>query len=59
MVYATGEDTGGHFFLMESLTMPPGLVSLLAVDANGGERLLGEYTFEHTRTIPGPAGWSW
>ena len=30
---------------------------LLAVDAAGGERLLGEYTFHHTRTIPGPPGW--
>jgi hypothetical protein len=30
---------------------------LLAVDEHGGERLLGEYTFHHTRTIPGPAGW--
>jgi hypothetical protein len=27
---------------------------LLAVDAEGAERLLGEYTFHHTRTIPGP-----
>jgi hypothetical protein len=31
---------------------------LLAVDAHGGERLLGEYTFNHTRTIPGPPGWT-
>ena len=30
---------------------------LLAVDETGGERLLGEYTFHHTRTIPGPPGW--
>jgi hypothetical protein len=30
---------------------------LLAVDADGGERVLGEYTFHHTRTIPGPPGW--
>jgi hypothetical protein len=30
---------------------------LLAVDAQGAERLLGEYTFHHTRTIPGPPGW--
>jgi hypothetical protein len=33
------------------------LLRLLAVDAAGGERLLGEYTFSHTRTIPGPPGW--
>ena len=32
---------------------------LLAVDDAGGERLLGEYRFEHTRTIPGPPGWEW
>jgi anti-sigma factor RsiW len=30
---------------------------LLAVDEKGEERLLGEYTFHHTRTIPGPPGW--
>ena len=32
---------------------------LLAVGANGEERLLGEYFFQHTRTIPGPPGWEW
>lgn len=30
---------------------------LLAIDAAGGERVLGEYTFHHTRTIPGPPAW--
>jgi anti-sigma factor RsiW len=30
---------------------------LLAVDAAGSERLIGEYRFEHTRTIPGPPRW--
>jgi hypothetical protein len=30
---------------------------LLAVDEQGDERLLGEYTFHHVRTIPGPPGW--
>jgi hypothetical protein len=29
---------------------------LLTVDDTGAERLLGEYTFHHTRTIPGPPG---
>jgi hypothetical protein len=29
---------------------------LLSVDDNGDERLLGEYTFHHTRTIAGPPG---
>jgi hypothetical protein len=31
---------------------------LLAVDERGGEHVLGEYTFNHTRTIPGPPGWT-
>ena len=30
---------------------------LLAIDEQGRETLLGEYTFHHTRTIPGPASW--
>jgi hypothetical protein len=30
---------------------------LLAVDTEGAERVLGEYAFHHTRTIPGPGGW--
>ena len=30
---------------------------LLAVTETGEEHLLGEYTFNHTRTIPGPPGW--
>lgn len=30
---------------------------LLAIDPHGGERMLGEYIFHHTRTIPGPPGW--
>lgn len=33
------------------------IARLLAVDEEGEERLLGEYTFHHTRTIPGPPGW--
>jgi hypothetical protein len=33
------------------------IARLLAVDEAGEERLLGEYTFHHTRTIPGPPGW--
>src|SRR5262249_51134759 len=27
---------------------------LVAVDESGGETLLGEYTFNHTRSLPGP-----
>ena len=33
------------------------IARLMAVDEAGAERLLGEYTFHHTRTIPGPPGW--
>jgi hypothetical protein len=29
------------------------IARLVAVDETGGERLLGEYTFNHTRTLPG------
>ena len=28
-----------------------------AVETDGGERLLGDFTFNHTRTIPGPPAW--
>ncbi|MGE3840123.1 MAG: zf-HC2 domain-containing protein [Vicinamibacterales bacterium] len=33
------------------------MARLLAIDERGRERVLGEYTFHHTRTIPGPPGW--
>jgi hypothetical protein len=33
------------------------IARLVAVDTEGRERLLGEYAFHHTRTIPGPGGW--
>ena len=33
------------------------IARLVAVDTDGAERLLGEYAFHHTRTIPGPADW--
>lgn len=32
------------------------IMRLVAFDEAGGERLLGEYTFNHTRTLPGPGG---
>jgi hypothetical protein len=32
------------------------MMRLLAVDDDGAERLLGEYTFHHTRTIPSAPG---
>lgn len=31
---------------------------LVAVDADGAERVLGEFTFHHTRTLPGPGALS-
>ena len=30
------------------------IVRLIGRDESGGERLLGEYTFNHTRSMPGP-----
>lgn len=33
------------------------IARLIAVDEAGGERPLGEYTFNHTRTMPGPGAW--
>ena len=41
-------------------TMPTStlIVRLVTFDEAGGERLLGEYTFNHTRSLPGPGAWS-
>ena len=33
------------------------IARLVSLDEAGAERLLGEYTFNHTRTMPGPPGW--
>jgi hypothetical protein len=33
------------------------IARLVSVDSAGAERLLGEYAFHHTRTIPGPGEW--
>ena len=47
----------------ESMTfakaMPTGtmIARLVGFDEAGSERLLGEYTFNHTRTLPGPGAW--
>jgi hypothetical protein len=30
------------------------VMRLIGVDESGGERMLGEYTFNHTRSLPGP-----
>jgi hypothetical protein len=37
-----------------SMTM---VARLVAFDDAGTERLLGEYTFHHTRSLPGPGAW--
>ncbi len=33
------------------------IARLVTFDEAGGERLLAEYTFNHTRTLPGPGAW--
>jgi hypothetical protein len=33
------------------------IARLVTFDAAGGERLLGEYTFNHTRSLPGQGAW--
>jgi hypothetical protein len=33
------------------------IARLVTFDAAGSERLLGEYTFHHTRSLPGPGSW--
>lgn len=33
------------------------IARLVSVGEGGNEQLLGEYTFHHTRTMPGPGGW--
>ena len=53
----------GSVVYQESITfakaMPTSkmIARLVAFDDAGGERLLGEYTFHHTRTLPGPGVW--
>ena len=54
-------DAGG-VILQESISFARALPSttliarLVAVGETGEDRLLGEYTFNHTRTLPGPGG---
>ena len=49
--------------LQESITFAKGAPShkmiarLVALDEAGRESLLGEYTFNHTRSLPGPGNW--
>ncbi len=33
------------------------IARLVTVDETGSEHVLGEYTFHHTRTLPGPGAW--
>ena len=33
------------------------IARLVTFEETGAERLLGEFTFNHTRTLPGPAAW--
>jgi len=33
------------------------IARLLAIDESGSENLIGEYTFNHTRSLPGPGAW--
>ena len=53
----------GHVICQQSITWAKAsptssmMARLLAVDDEGSERILGEYTFHHTRTIPGTPGW--
>jgi hypothetical protein len=44
--------------LMKASPSATRIARLLAVDDDAGtERLLGEFTFHHTRTLPGPGAW--
>jgi hypothetical protein len=53
----------GNVVVQQSVTVakvsPSGtlIARLVALDAEGAERLLGEYGFYHPRTIPDPGGW--
>jgi hypothetical protein len=56
-------DDVGAVICQQSITMAKAspsntlIARLVAVDSEEGERLLGEYAFHHTRTIPGPGEW--
>jgi hypothetical protein len=53
----------GTVLCQQSITMAKAsssntlIARLVSVDSAGAERLLGEYAFHHTRTIPGPGQW--
>ena len=54
---------GGSVAYQESITFLKAapttklIMRLIAFDEAGGQRLLGEYTFNHTRSLPGPGAW--
>lgn len=53
----------GNVLLQESIAFAKAapthkmIARLVAIDEGGGELLLGEYTFNHTRSLPGPGAW--
>jgi hypothetical protein len=55
--------SAGRVIVQESITFAKAaptskmILRLLNVDEAGGEKLLGEYTFNHTRSLPGPGAW--
>jgi hypothetical protein len=55
--------SAGSVIVQESITFAKSaptstmIMRLLNVDDGGGEQLLGEYTFNHTRSLPGPGAW--
>lgn len=57
------ESGASNVVYQESMTFAKAMPSskmiarLVTFDEAGGERLLGEYTFNHTRSLPGPGAW--
>jgi hypothetical protein len=55
--------SAGGVIMQESITFAKAaptntmLMRLVGVDESGGDDLLGEYTFNHTRSLPGPGAW--
>jgi anti-sigma factor RsiW len=55
--------SAGDVIMQESITFAKAaptnkmIMRLLNVDEAGHEQLLGEYTFNHTRSLPGPGTW--
>jgi hypothetical protein len=55
--------SAGDVIMQESITFAKAaptskmIMRLLNIDEAGGEKLLGEYTFNHTRSLPGSGAW--